>query len=116
MAILVINVQLSKINLVYISDVEILLHCYNFQIEGNFKLNVPPMLLGYNTQTQSSDEYGVFPSVYLLISLEPTLNQSPLLKRKVCMHINKHKLICTTNNWWLKHALTWLCKYVAICM
>ena len=41
------------------------------------------MILGYNTQTQSSDEYGVFPSVYLLISLEPTLNQSRLLKKKV---------------------------------
>ena len=41
------------------------------------------MILGYNTQAQSSDEYSVFPSVYLLISLEPTLNQSRLLKKKV---------------------------------
>lgn len=45
------------------------------------------MILGYNTQTQSNDEYNVIPSVYLLISLEPTLNQSPLLKKKVYVDV-----------------------------
>ena len=69
-----------------------------FQIEGNFKLNVPPMILGYNTQTQSNDEYGVIPSVYLLLSLEPTLNQSPLLKKKVHMY----------------HTYTYICIYMVL--
>ena len=52
-----------------------------WQIEGTFKINVPPMILGYDTQSRYSD--GSTPSVYLLLSLEPTLNEFPLLMKKV---------------------------------
>ncbi|XP_065917029.1 coiled-coil and C2 domain-containing protein 2A-like isoform X2 [Dysidea avara] len=51
------------------------------KIEGTFKINVPPMILGYDTQSRYSD--GSTPSVYLLLSLEPTLNEFPLLMKKL---------------------------------
>jgi len=48
------------------------------------------MILGYDTQSRYSDE--TTPSIYLLLSLEPTLNEFALLKKKVLFVITSvHK-------------------------